>query len=317
MSTHARPDRRRDVLGVHSLDHFALEVSDLAEAQHFFERFGLLARPADRGLGLHTHSHDHRWGTIIEGSRGKRLRHLSFGVFADDFERFDAHLAAAGTRRIGPPDESEANGIWFEGFDGLPLNLRIAEKSSPEAKSSFSFHSTGPGESGAIPNSKAPRVLPRRLSHVMLFTTNVSKAIEFYTRLLGLRLSDRSGDVVAFLHGPHGSDHHMLAVCSSDHSGMHHASWDVGSVQEVGLGAAQMAKAGYKRGWGLGRHVLGANYFHYVRDPWGSYCEYSADIDFIPAEFDWEPGDHAPEDALYLWGPTPPADFVQNSEPAS
>ena len=27
---------------------------------------------------------------------------------------------------------------------------------------------------------------------------------------LGLRLSDRSGNIVAFMHGIHGSDHHMI-----------------------------------------------------------------------------------------------------------
>ena len=95
---------------------------------------------------------------------------------------------------------------------------------------------------------------------------------------------------------------------------MHHVSWDVGSVQEVGLGASYMAKAGYDRGWGLGRHVLGANYFYYIRDPWGSYCEYSADIDFIPADCDWPAADHAAEDAFYLWGPQPPEEFVVNFE---
>src|SRR3546814_13588393 len=70
---------------------------------------------------------------------------------------------------------------------------------------------------------------------------------------------------------------------------------DVGSIQEVGLGSGQMARAGFTRGWGLGRHVLGANYFYYVRDPWGSYSAYSADIDFIPADCEWTAGDHAPE----------------------
>ena len=30
--------------------------------------------------------------------------------------------------------------------------------------------------------------------------------------------------------------------------------------------------------------VLGSNYFHYVRDPWGSFAEYSCDIDYIPKE---------------------------------
>ena len=69
----------------------------------------------------------------------------------------------------------------------------------------------------------------------------------------------------------------------------------------------QMADKGFVAGWGLGRHVLGSNYFHYVRDPWGSYSEYSSDVDYIPVDHDWKSGDHPPEDSFYVWGPTPPA----------
>ena len=64
----------------------------------------------------------------------------------------------------------------------------------------------------------------------------------------------------------------------------------------------------------MGRHVLGSNYFHYVRDPWGSYSEYSADIDYIPPTCDWDAGDYALEDSIYLWGPELPKDFITNHE---
>ncbi len=85
-------------------------------------------------------------------------------------------------------------------------------------------------------------------------------------------------------------------------------------IDNVGQGAMQMADKGFSRGWGLGRHVLGSNFFHYIRDPWGSYAEYSCDIDYIPAEIDWESKDHDPQDSFYIWGPTPPDDFARNYE---
>lgn len=71
---------------------------------------------------------------------------------------------------------------------------------------------------------------------------------------------------------------------------------------------------GLHRGVGLGRHVLGSNYFRYIRDPWRSYAEYSSDIDYIPATQRWLAGQHDPEDSFYLWGPEPPADFTINLE---
>ena len=95
-----------------------------------------------------------------------------------------------------------------------------------------------------------PRTRPRRLSHVLMFTTDVRKAIEFYTRVLGMRLSDHSSDNIAFLHGIHGSDHHMIAFARSNAPGHHHFSWDVGSVDEIGAGAMHMLDKGFTKGWG-------------------------------------------------------------------
>ncbi len=308
------PPRRHGALGVHSIDHFAIEVPDLAEARRFYDLFGLDVREEGDGLGLYTFGHAHRWGTIATGPE-KRLRYLSFGAFDDELGALAERLDRLGVERIAPPVGADSNGIWFKGYDGLPANIRIADKSSPSEKSHFECISTGPGVSGALPNSKAPKVHPRRLSHFALFTTDVDAARDFYSKTLGLRLSDQSGPFVAFLHGPHGSDHHMLALVKSDRRGMHHISWDVGSVQEVGLGMAQMVRGGFDRGWGVGRHVLGANYFYYCRDPWGSYSEFSADMDFIPHDHEWQSGDHPPEDSMFLWGPNPPEEFIQNFEP--
>jgi hypothetical protein len=138
--------------------------------------------------------------------------------------------------------------------------------------------------------------------------------VAFHEQMLGTRLSDCSGDGIAFVHGVHGSDHHLVAFAKSHAPGLHHSSWDVGSVDEVGLGAENMRAAGHANGWGVGRHVLGSNYFYYVQDPWGSFCEYSYDIDFVPADLDWKSGDHPPEDSFYLWGPSVPEYFITNHE---
>src|SRR5258708_33822319 len=54
--------------------------------------------------------------------------------------------------------------------------------------------------------------------------------------------------------------------------------------------------------------------FHYVRDPWGSYSEYSCDTDFIPLDIEWDAGNHAPAHSFYLWGPGVPPVFAPNFE---
>ena len=308
------PQKRVGALGVHSIDHFAVQVPDLAEAQAFYEAFGLDVRAENSGLGLYTRGHDQCWAHFSSGPV-KQLRYLSFGIFAEDEAALAAHLDASGATRIDPLSGAPASGVWIEGFDGLPINIRVAAKCSPDGKTRFETTSTGPGQSGAVFNSAAPKVHPRNLSHFAIYTADVIGATAWYENMLGLRLSDGSGPVVAFLHGVHGSDHHLLALVGSTHRGMHHSSWDVASFQDVGLGSAQMFRAGYKQGWGVGRHVLGGNYFYYARDPWGSYAEFSADIDYIPADCDWPAAQHAPEDSFYLWGPDVPPELVSNLEP--
>lgn len=308
-----RSTRRLGELGIHSVDAFNVSVPDLKTAQDFYTAFGLDVREEGNGLGLYTANHSHRWGRISEGP-AKKLSYISFGAFEDDMEGMRRRLQDKGVRQLDAPSGFESNGIWFRDPDGLLLEICVAEKSSPNEKSKVSNVSSPPGVQASHARSRSPVVRPRRLAHILIFTSDVSRAVTFYERVVGLRLSDRSGDGIAFMHGIHGSDHHMIALAKSEGPGLHHLSWDVGSIHEIGLGAMQMADKGFTAGWGVGRHVLGSNYFHYVRDPWGSWCEYSSDIDYIPSNHDWDSGDHPGHDAFYVWGPTPPDDFVINHE---
>jgi catechol 2,3-dioxygenase-like lactoylglutathione lyase family enzyme len=250
---------------------------------------------------------------VISEPGPKRLQYLALGIYGGDLPVFERRIADRGLA-IPPHWASNGGGLWLAGPDGLAIQLLVADKVSPSVAAAPTDPVRRPGIGASPARSTAGRVHPRRLSHLLMFTRDVDASIAFYRDVLGLRLSDRSADIIAFLHGAHGSDHHLIALAKSDGGGLHHSSWDVGSVHDVGLGAELMRAKGYTRGWGLGRHVLGSNYFHYVRDPWGSYAEYSFDIDFIGADIDWPAADHPPEDSFYVWGPEPPADFVVNYE---
>jgi catechol 2,3-dioxygenase len=296
------------------LDHFCFSVPDLAVAETFYRQFGLDVRAGDSCLDLHTFGHPHRWAHVSQAPR-KALCHISFGAFDDDLPAFSAHLAEAGIALLQPPEGPQGNGLWFRDPHGVLIEIRAAEKTSPDAPSvprPIARHLPR----GAPMRGETDPVRPRRMSHALFFTPDIDASLAFYSAILGLRVSDHPGPV-AFLHGAHGSEHHLIAFAQSSAPGYHHSAWDVGSLEEVGMGAAQMAEAGHTRGWGLGRHVLGSNYFHYVRDPWGSFAEYSFDIDYIPADLDWPTGRPDPANSLYLWGPPPPDDFIVNHEAIS
>lgn len=304
--------RRPGVIGVHSVDRFVFSVPDLNEAEHFYRAFGLDPRRVEGRLDLHSFGNAHCWASVHESGRPKKLEYVSFGIFAEDL---DSMRKRAKGLACEPHPLSGGQGVWLRNPDGIPIQLVVAPKVSPGAKGRPVSEPAPQAGKGAAPaRSKVARVRPRYLSHILFFTPDVPRMMRFLTEVLGLRLSDQSGDVIAFLHGPHGSDHHMVALAKSQGPGLHHSSWDVGSIDEVGRGSEQMRAAGYAHGWGVGRHVLGSNYFYYVRDPWGSYAEYTFDIDFVPHDVDWHPADHPPEDSLYVWGPSLPEDFITNHE---
>jgi catechol 2,3-dioxygenase len=298
--------------GVHSIDHFALNVPSLPEAEHFFTAFGLDVTRAGGALDIRA-ADGHRWARILPSDR-KSLAWLSFNCFEGDLPAIARRVSASGATLISSDDATRSEGIWFSDPDGNLVQVRIGPKTTPEAKAALAPFSAAADCRGSRVRSEVKTVRPRRMSHVLLFTPDVLRAVAFYETALGLRLSDRSDDIIAFTHAVYGSDHHLVAFAKSSAKGWHHVAWDVASIDEVGNGATQMAAAGFKAGWGTGRHVLGSNYFHYVRDPWGSFSEYSADIDFVSAGTPWAAGNFAPEDSLYQWGPDVPEYFVHNTE---
>ncbi len=314
--TSAAP-RRPGAIAVHSLHRFAFSVPDLGPAFDFYSAFGLDVRRAGERLDLYTHGHPHRWGVVHAGSPAKRLEYLSFGAYAEDIPAIAQRVAKLGIGEIAPHRLADEQGMWFADPDGTPIQIVAAEKCTPSHKDPTLVRGGDPGTASAPSRSKIRDTRPRRLSHVLLFTPDVKRSVAFYTDALGLRLSDQSGDIIAFTHGAHGSDHHLVAFAKSDGPGLHHSSWDVASIDEVGIGMQQMVDRGYTEGWGVGRHVIGSNYFRYIRDPWGSFAEYSYDIDFVPADVDWKAADHAPEDSFYVWGPPVPDYFIQNHETAA
>lgn len=300
--------------GIHSVDHFALEVPSLAEARRFFDAFGLQISDEAGGLALRTFGNPHVWLRLFEGPH-KRLAYLSLSCWPDEYEPLREQILAHGaTAAVAATTYVTDEGQWLHDPDGNLLQLKPGPKVTPHRMDQAGVRTAAPGERAMTNRSKAAKVYPRRLSHVLMFTPDIERALSFWSQAVGLRLSDRGGDAVAFMHGRHGSDHHLVAFVASSARGWHHSAWDVNGIDEVGRGAEQMRDAGYTDGWGTGRHVLGSNFFHYVRDPWGSFAEYSSNIDFVPTGMVWPSGQHPAEDSLYQWGPGVPEYFIHNSE---
>jgi len=303
---------------VRSLQHVALTVPDAAVGMKFYGDFGLEVRADGARAVMRCHGRDQDQVILVEGPK-KRLHHIGFGASAEGLAALGQRLGKNGVRLLDAPRETPADGLWFRDPDDALLNVRAAAPApwlpAPEWKINNPGHLNRSGVPGHPPRDL--QIRPRRLGHTLRFTPDLDRQIDFYTRVVGMRLSDRAGDIVAFLRsGEGGSDHHLLAFLKNERPGYHHASFEVANVDELGIGAHRLLDKGYRDGWGFGRHVIGSNFFHYIRDPWGSLAEYFCDIDYIPGDMDWKAKDYPPEDALYVWGPRVPPDFGMNFEAA-
>ena len=148
-----KPTRRPGELGVHSVDRFHFAVPDLAVAKNFYGEFGLEIDEDGGLLAMKTRNNPHVWVTLGEGPR-KKLGHISFGAFDDDLDRFAERLQALGVKRLDPPPGIESNGLWFHDHDGNLVEIKVAAKSSPNAKSDLSEVSVGPGERGRLSGAR-------------------------------------------------------------------------------------------------------------------------------------------------------------------
>ena len=300
---------------VRALLHYALEVPDQTVGERFYTAFGLAGAGGTRdgALRLRPAPLD-REAVVLYGGPRKRLHHLAVGAPGGDFDAVRESARRAGVCEVDPPRDAADGGFWLRDPDGNLVNVRDESGHQPPPDPPLRLNSPGHtprvGERGYPEAGSGAR--PRRLGHVLLFTPDLEPQIDFYTRVLGFKLSDRCQKIIAFLRCS--PDHHNLALLSSRGPGFHHGSFEVGNVDEIAMGAQRMLDAGCEPGWGLGRHVIGSNFFYYVRDPWGSFAEYFHDLDQIPEGCAWQTRDFPPEDALYRWGPPVPPDFGENRE---
>jgi catechol 2,3-dioxygenase len=304
------------------LKHLVLAIpnADIESASIFYQAFGLNVRQGT-GPMIDVYCDNISYPSIrlLTGAKHKKLHHVQMGATAALLAQIKTKMISQQVKPEQAPQGFESGGLWLKDPNEILYHIIEAKddyKVSPV--SPFTINSPGNDNrfnKGALPaKSTLPPVRPRRLGHVLMFTPDVDVSLNFVEQILGMRLSDRSGEGIAFTHCTGGSEHHVLAFAKSEGVGFHHASFLVATPDEVGIGGDRMCQKGYTKAWGFGRHAIGSNFFHYVADPWGSYLEYYCDMDYISDSNDWQSKDWPPEDALHSWGPIPPSDFVHNYE---
>jgi hypothetical protein len=153
---------------------------------------------------------------------------------------------------------------------------------------------------------------------MVLGTPKWEETARFYMDTFGLIPSDvqclQDGrPAIAFLRCDRGdtpADHHTFVVGRLPVVEMEHAAFEVPDLDAVGMGGEALGESGFRRAWGIGRHILGSQIFDYWYGPDGRKFEHFADGDLFDANH--PTGYSAMSGAgLAQWAPPLPAAFVR------
>ena len=302
-------------MALHRLTSITMGVPNVGETAAYYADFGL-----QPGGG----SPDETWFSTRDGGRQlrivpaatRRLVDLHVGVDdADDLARAAGNLHRLGVDVQRGPDWISA----VEKATGTRAYLEIAGRLHQDAVAPTPYN--GPGRTERR-GTRAPGILrtgpvaPRKLGHAVMGSTDPEATEAFFVAGLGFKISDRIKGAGAFMRCS--TDHHNVLVLGAPVSFLHHTSWQVDDVDDVGRGAHAMLEDHPERHvWGLGRHYGGSNFFWYLKDPAGNFSEYYSDMDCIVDDQLWTPQDLEGAQGLFSWGPPPPPSFLHPDDLAA
>jgi catechol 2,3-dioxygenase-like lactoylglutathione lyase family enzyme len=164
-----------------------------------------------------------------------------------------------------------------------------------------------------LPRNTTPHVdgLSGRIQHVVVASTDAQAMVDFYSKIVGLIVSDRVLDTdgnlkTAFLRTDH--EHHSFAVFQAGENRFDHHCYEADDWNAIRDWGDHFASFRIPVKWGPGRHGPGNNVFSYFAGPEELPIEYTAEVLQIddsytfrgPDQWKWSPG------RLDHWGITPP-----------
>ncbi|ABG96686.1 dioxygenase [Rhodococcus jostii RHA1] len=298
-------------MALHGLGKVTLGVPNVDETIAYYVEFGL----EHRGGGVFA---TRNGGEQLEIVNAPTRRLVELTVAADDPD----DIAAVTARLTGLGVATRQNGTSVSAVEpatGTRVRVQVRSRIVIEPAVSPTPYN-GPGRIdrwGRAPFlTRTEPVRPRKLGHAVIGSTDLETTKKFFTDGLGFKVSDYMGDKAAFLRCS--VEHHNVLVMAAPVNFMHHTSWQVDDIDEVGRGAHAMLENNPERHiWGLGRHHAGANFFWYLKDPAGNFSEYYSDMDTVPEDELWSPEVLHGLQGLYAWGPPPPSSFLEPDDLAA
>jgi catechol 2,3-dioxygenase-like lactoylglutathione lyase family enzyme len=307
-------------MALHRLTRITIGVPNVEETAGYYSEFGLTESanesPATGAGGPQAMPGERNFSTGDGGEQLRlvptpRRRLVELRVGADDLD--DIERVTASLARLGVTAERTGTGVrTYDPGTEVTVVVEVADRIKQEDTPSPPYNT--PGHIDRL-DARAPgvlrenRVQPRKLGHVVLGSTDHEGSQKLFTEGLGFKISDTVAGVAAFMRCS--TDHHNVLIQRAPLAFLHHTSWQVNDIDEVGRGATMMLEKDPTRHvWGLGRHHIGSNFFWYLRDPAGNFSEYYSDLDCIVDDALWTPQNWEGLRGLYNWGPPPPPSFL-------
>ncbi|MDJ0396266.1 VOC family protein [Rhodococcus sp. G-MC3] len=298
-------------MALHGLGKVTVGVPNVDETISYYTDFGL----DHLGAGKFA---TRNGGEQLEIVYAPRRRLVELSIAADDIN--DIAATTRSLRVLGHTAEQDGTSVCaIEPATGTLIRVAVRPRITIEPIVASTPYN-GPGRIdrwGRAPFlSRTDKVRPRKLGHAVIGSTDLETTMKFFTEGLGFKISDYMGDKAAFLRCS--VEHHNVLVMAAPVNFMHHTSWQVDDIDEVGRGAHAMLEGKPERHiWGLGRHYAGANFFWYLKDPAGNFSEYYSDMDTVPEDELWSPEILHGLQGLYAWGPPPPPSFLEPDDLAA
>ena len=118
---------------------------------------------------------------------------------------------------------------------------------------------------------------PIKLGHIAFMVRDPKQMVDFYTSMLGFRVSDWAGDFFAFLRC--GPDHHTVNFLRGDEQRLHHYAFELTDWAHVQRACDHLGAKNVQIVWGPGRHGIGHNIFVYHLDPDRRVVEFYTELD--------------------------------------
>jgi catechol 2,3-dioxygenase-like lactoylglutathione lyase family enzyme len=310
------------------LDLAWLEFSkpDLAASERFAHAFGFTTalRTADE---LHLRGTDPGAPCVVV-RRDARSAYLGAAFRAADSADVLRLADATGARAEKLPESVGGLGVSLTDPSGQLVRV-VADTYELEALAAqpvqtFNF---GHEVNRANATQRPPRAPAQvqRLGHVVVQTPKYVETLDWYLEHLGLIVSDfkyyegqrERGPTMSFIRCDRGetpTDHHTLAMALGPRRKYLHSAFQVADLDALAAGGEYLKEHGFRRSWGIGRHIEGSQIFDYWRDADGLLVEHFADGDVFDCTLEpgWSP---MTASGLAQWGPAPTKDFLGMTPP--